>query len=105
MEYSRMHWLTLIAIGLFAVGIFWMLIASPGYSYYYPGNLLGIILLGLNATLLIAFIISMIASILGFSQILKEKLSTRLSVISLIIGLIVLANSIAIYAFTLASRL
>jgi heme/copper-type cytochrome/quinol oxidase subunit 4 len=103
MENSKMHWITLIATALLIVGIFWMMFSSS--YYYYSAGVLGIIIIALNATMLIAFVISIIASILGFSQTIKEKLSTRLTIIPLIIGLILLANSIAIYAFLIASRI
>jgi hypothetical protein len=103
MENSKMHWMTLIATALLIVGIFWMMFSSS--YYYYSVGVLGIIIIALNAMAAIAFVISIIASILGFSQTIKEKLSTRLTIIPLMIGLILLANSIAIYAFLIASRI
>ena len=102
MENSKMHWMTLIATALLIVGIFWTLVSIP--YYYYSAGVLGILIVALNATASIAFVISIAASILGFSQTIKEKLSTRLTIIPLIIGLILLANSFAIYAFLIASR-
>jgi hypothetical protein len=103
MENSKMHWMTLIATTLLIVGIFWMLVSSS-FSYYSAG-VLGIIIIALNAAALISFVISIIASILGFSQTIRERLSTRLTIIPLTIGLILLANSIAIYAYLIASRM
>jgi len=97
---NRCQILLYVNVGLIMVTMFWLLVSSSYYSYGNNSNLnfLRVLPLFLNAGSAVCFMVSMIGASLGFTRMLKRRLSTRLSVISMIIGLILLMNSILIYA-------
>lgn len=104
---DRYHIIVVMNIAMLFFTVFWFIISS---SYYYYGNdvntnSLRAALLMLNAGSAVCFLLSLIGASLGFSRLIGRKLAVKLSAIPMILGFILLINSILIYAYLTVSRM
>jgi len=97
---DHLHILLFANIAMMIFTVFWLFLSGSYYSYNNQNTAsLKMVILLLNSASTTCFLISIIGSTLGVSRLLKRKYAVRLSAIPMILGLVLLINSILIYAY------